>query len=156
MSKKFIMPAPDAISELLCMVFGDGVKTSKGKEGSAKDSYIATFVDDDDKLVALCASDLPFVAYASAALSMIPAAVANDMIKEKDLNDTVIANFHEIMNICSKLMMSDDSDHLRLLKTLDPAEAEKTVADFTATSTGAFAIDIPKYGIGNLTFYIGE
>jgi len=150
------MPAPDAISELLCMVFGDGVKTSKGKEESAKGSYIATYVDDEDKLVALCACDLSFVAYSSAALSMIPAAVANEMIKDKDLNETVIANFHEIMNICSKLMMSDDSAHLRLLKTIDPSESEKTVADFKAASTSAYAIDIPKYGIGKLTFYLGE
>ncbi len=156
MRKNFILPSPESINSILCMIFGDGVKTENGKEGQLKDSYIATFIDDEDNLVALCSSDLPFVAYASAALSMIPAGVANDMIKEKDLNETVISNFYEVMNICSKLMMSDDTDHLRLQKTLEPPESEKTVADFKKGDSEAFTIDIPKYGVGNLTFYLSQ
>lgn len=150
------MPEPKSISEILVMVFGDGVKTEKGKPSDLKEAYIATYIDDDDNLVALCSCDLPFVAYSSSALSMIPAGAANDMIKEKDLNETVMANFNEIMNICSKLFMSDDSDHLRLGKILDPASSTATLAEFKEDKNEAFTIDVPKYGVGNLTFYIGE
>lgn len=155
MSNNFLMPTPDSTKEILSMVLGDGLAINN-EENDSENGYIATYIDDEDKLVALCTCDLPFVAYSSAALSMIPAGVANEMIKDNELNDNVLANFHEVMNICSKLMMSDDTDHLRLEKTVLPPDSEKTVSDFEVGSKEVFTIDIPNYGKGTFSFYLGK
>ena len=59
------------------------------------------------------------------------------------------------MNICSKLLMSDSSAHLRLDKTLDPGAANDAVASLEGASEKvAFSVDIPRYGSGTLTFLI--
>ena len=118
------------------------------------DSYVATYVDREDKLVAICACDRPFVTYSGAALSMIPATVANEMIEGAELTDAFVANFHEVMNICAKLMMSDDSAHLKLQKTLSPAESADAISSLTEGQSCTFTLDIPQYGKGALSFFI--
>ncbi len=111
--------------------------------------------DDDDKLVALCVCDKEFVAYSGAALSMIPADVANEMISGNSVTEAMIGNFYEVMNICSKLLMSDSSAHLRLDKTLVPEDSAETVSALKESAQViGFNVEIPKYGVGGLTFLV--
>ena len=93
---------------------------------------------------------------AGAALSMIPAPAANGMIAEKSVTEDVKANFHEVMNICSKLMLSDKSPHLRLVDVQEPgASTTQIVTSLDASATTvAFEVEIPRYGKGYLGFSI--
>ena len=117
--------------------------------------HVATFVNPEDQLVALCACDKPFVAYSGAALSMIPADVANEMINGGEVSEAMVGNFYEVMNICSKLMMRDGSAHLRLHQTLEPGQAADAIATLNGKAEAkTFGIDIPRYGSGKLTFLI--
>ena len=155
MSTKYVIPTPQSISGLLAMIFGDGVDTKDRDAADLDGQHIATFVDDDDQLVALCACDKEFVAYSGAALSMIPADVANEMISGNSISEAMLGNFYEVMNICSKLLMSDTSAHLRLDKTLSPQESVETVSALQGSAqTIGFNVDIPKYGVGMLTFLV--
>lgn len=154
MSTSYILPDTAAIASLLEMIFGEGVGVTDQGTPDLSGKHLATFLNDEDELVAVCAGDKPFVAYSGAALSMIPADVANEMV-DGAITDTVADNFHEVMNIFSKLMMSETSAHLRLEKILQPDQTSGPISALEGTATPlAFDIDIPKYGKGNLALLI--
>jgi hypothetical protein len=137
------------------LVVGEGVKAKLIDPQDLGDKQTATFICDDNELVAMCACDTNFVVYSGTALSMIPSDVANEMIKDNDVSETVYDNFYEIMNICSKLLMSDTSDHLRLDKSLSPQDsAEPLSALEGGSSVTSFMVEIPGYGEGELSFKI--
>ena len=155
MSNNYVIPTTQAVSGLLAMIFGDGVETKDHEAPDLESQHVATFIDDDDQLVALCVCDKEFVAYSGAALSMIPADVANEMISGNSISEAMVGNFYEVMNICSKLLMSDSSAHLRLDKTLSPEESTEPVSALKdSAKIIGFNVGIPKYGTGMLTFLV--
>lgn len=154
MSTSYLMPTCQSITAILEMVFGSGLSVQEGAAPGAAECFAATYVNREDNLVALCLCDLPFVAYSGASLSMIPAGVAKEMIASRDLSKAFVDNFHEVMNICSKLMMSDHSAHLRLMKTLSPVESGGAITSLAENQSCSFVVDIPQYGQGALTFLI--
>lgn len=140
---------------MLSMIFGEELDVNACEPPELSSQYVATFINDDNQLVALCACDKAFVAYAGAALSMIPADVANEMIAHDKVTEAMVGNFYEVMNISSKLMMSDSSAHLRLDKTLHPAQAAEQIAALEGSAQiKGFGVDIPQYGKGTLTFVV--
>ena len=155
MCTNYVVPTPESIASLLSMIFGEALDVSKCDTPVLDDRHAATFIDDEDHLVGLCICDKQFVAYSGAALSMIPADVAKDMINGNDVPEAMVGNFGEVMNICSKLMMSESSKHLRLGKTLSPGASADALASLQESAEiSAFGVDIPKYGKGTLTFVV--
>lgn len=155
MSASFVTPDGNAVAKLLETIFGNGLAVSDSDSPDVSDKHTATFIDDEDKLVAVCVCDKSFVAYSGAALSMIPAGVANDMINGGEVSEALVGNFYEVMNICSKLLMSDSSAHLRLDKVLEPGDAGSTTAELKGDSVlKGFIVDIPGYGSGEVSFLI--
>ena len=154
MSTTYELPTLQTVSSLLGMIFGDDLSASKCDSPALDGKYVATFLSDDDHLVALCVCDKEFVAYSGAALSMIPADVAKEMIAGNAVTDAMVDNFYEVMNICSKLLMSESGAHLRLDKTLSPDQSVAAIAAMKESHTAAFGVDIPRYGKGTLTFVI--
>lgn len=154
MSTKYIIPKSAAISSLLEMIFGEGVKVAEAPADVAGKT-VATFIDDDDQLVALCACDSEFVGYSGAALSMIPPDAVNEVLAGGELTPVLKDNFFEVMNICSKLLMSDSSAHLRLHRTMPPGEAGAAIEALAGSASGlGFSVDIPRYGKGNMHFLV--
>ena len=153
MSTSYVMPEPKAISALLEMIFGDGVKVDKAAPDVAGKT-VATFIDDSDRLVALCACDDRFVGYSGAALSMIPPDAANEILAGGEMTPVMKENFYEVMNICSKLLMSDSSAHLRLHRTLPAEQAGAAIAELEAATGIGFQVDIPRYGAGCMHFLV--
>ena len=152
---QFVTPKADEVVNLLGMILGDGLEISESEAIDLSNKHTATFLDDNDELVAVCCCDVPFVAYSGAALSMIPSAAADEMIKDQELTEAISDNFYEVMNICSKLLMSDTSAHLRLDKTLTPTEAAEAVASLeSAEVKKSFELNIPDYGAGSIAFAI--
>lgn len=153
MSKRFVKPYTERVRALLAMIFGDELEANECDVPDFSNKYVATFVDDEDKLVALCICDQQFTTYSGAALAMIPSNIADEMIAENDLSKTLSDNFYEVMNICSKLLMSDESEHLRLDKTLVGAPGDEAIAALgeDAIKCG-FEVDIPRYGKGIMSF----
>lgn len=150
-------PLPDAgkVRNILGLLF-DGLDIKNGAKsdlGPNTGAWLAVYVSDEGKPVAFCATDLALSAASSAALSMLPPAAAQDAVKSKELTDVMRGNLREIMNICSRLLMTDASAHLKLeevypAKALPAAagEALKRVAGRTD-----FELKMPKYGGGVLS-----
>jgi hypothetical protein len=155
MSETYIKPTADSVTSLLAMIYGDDLNTSDLDAAAISGQRIATFINDDDKLVAACVCDRQFVVYSGAALSMIPAGGVEDMIADNSISEAIADSFHEVMNICSKLLMSDSSDHLRLDKTLDCAQQADFDANIDALPTRlGFKVEIPGYGNGAMAIYM--
>ena len=155
MSERFLVPTEESVAEILGMLFGEEPEVGATDNPAIDGRFSATFLDDNDQLVAACSSDIDFVAYSGAALSMIPADFAKETIDEGEPTDMMFANFYEVMNICSKLFMSDSSDHLRLAKTFKPAETSEAIGGLVgAANESTFTVGIPGYGGGSLSFYV--
>ena len=155
MSSRYVVPDTAAVSKLLEIIFGDDIAVSDNTSSDLADKHVATFIDREDKLVAFCACDKPYVGYSGGALSMMPVGAIEDMIASDDMSESLMDNFYEVMNICSKLMLSDSSDHLRLDKTMKADEAPEEINELMNSSTHAgFVLDIPRYGKGSMDFYI--
>src|ERR1700680_2791113 len=111
-------PLPDIaqVKDLLGMLFDAlSVKLGPKLDVSPKaTSYFGVYVSDDGTPVALCGCDMAFAANSGAALSMLPPNVAKEAAKDKELTPVMLANLHEVMNICTRLMLRDDSPHLKL------------------------------------------
>lgn len=152
---KYVEPTSKSVTELLGMLFGDDLAANDSDVTDIAKPYVATFINSDEKIVATCTCDLDFVAYSGAAFSMVPADVAKEMIADGELTETFLSNFHELMNICSKLMLSDDSLHLKLDKTLQPdAGAADAIAAVESPKVCSFTLEIPGYGSGEMVYHI--
>jgi len=150
-------PLPDIaeVKELLGMLFDGLTVKSLPKLGvpPKASSYVAVYVSDDGTPAALCGCDMAFAANGGAALSMLAPNVAKEAAKEKELTPVMFANLHEVMNICTRLVLRDDSPHLKLselcaLNALPPAAAAIAAAPRGRVD---FEIGLGKYGAGVLS-----
>jgi len=134
------------------MIFDEELEVVPVAETALDGRYVAVFVDDAGATAALCACDTPFVAFAGAALSLVPFDVIDEMIERDGITATILANFHEVMNICATLFMTNfGAEHLKLDAILRPASAQEVVAGFRdGHETTAFQVRIPRYGEGRL------
>jgi len=143
---------PDAryAATLLDMLF-DGLTVKPGaKLDLAAAAWCAVYVGDDGIAGAFCACDIAFAANAGAALSMLPPGAAKDAIRERTLTDVMQGNLHEVMNICTRLVVRENAPHLRLsgvvaIAALAPATAALLKG---AKARVDFEIGIPRYGAG--------
>jgi hypothetical protein len=150
-------PLPDVaqVKDLLGMLFdGLSVKLGPKLDVSPKAaSYFGVYVSDDGTPAALCGCDIAFAANSGAALSMLPPNVAKEAAKDKELTPVMLANLHEVMNICTRLILRDDSPHLKLrelcaLNSLPPPAAAIMGAPRSRID---FEIGLGKYGSGVLS-----
>lgn len=152
----YVAPKADEISSLLGMVFGENPKVEVSEDLNVEGKYVAPFINRENKLVAYCASDLPCIVYSGACLSMLPKGSSEDMLKEGQADETTMLNYYEVMNIITKVLMDDDSEHLRIAKRiLNPDEsvrAEKVMRG--QGKTYGFTMDVPGYGSGNMVFQV--
>ncbi len=155
---RFVRPTAERLAEFLGMIFGnDTLEVVEDTPGRLRDRHIAVFTDDEGALAAFCLCDKPFVAYAGAALSMIPASVANEAVANDDITESMLENFAEVMNILSRLMMSDYSAHLKLDRTAPPLEAAAILnkLENRIQQATSFIVKIPRYGDAAMTFFVG-
>jgi len=155
MSTTYQIPTTQSVTDLLCALFGEGLNTSECDSPDLAGQHVVSFISGDDKLVALAVCDTKFVAYSGAALSMLPVDVANEMISSNVVSDVIAGNFYEVMNICSKLLMTESGAHLRLDQTLSAEQSADAIAALQDSShVTAFGVDIPEYGKGTLSFVV--
>lgn len=150
---QFVTPSVQSVQKILAMMYGEDTSVTLRDDTGIDDCHVATYVDDDGGLVAVCACDPQFVGYSGAALTMLPAGVVQDMIDSGQFSETVLENFYEVMNICSRVLMSESSPHLRLKDTLAPAAGADAAGGVEGdTATVGFDVSIPRYGAGRVVF----
>lgn len=141
-------PDAEGVKAIMRMLFGEDVAVTPAAAPPPA-GPVASFVDPDGRAVAAAQCDVAFGAYAGAALSMIPPAGAEDAVAEGRLSDGMTDNLHEVMNICSKLFMDDQTPHLRLDRMY--AAADEVPDEVQAVLGGTAAdllVGIPRYGDG--------
>lgn len=149
----YVVPTSQSVATLLQMLYGHDLSASDSAADDVTSYRVATFVDDANNVVAGVVCDIKFVVYSGAALSMIPSGGADDMILHSKATDAVLDNFHEVMNIYSKLFMTETGAHLRLGKIIDADQAAQSATMQTLYSTATavgFEIDVPEYGKGKM------
>ncbi|WP_456372503.1 hypothetical protein [Thiolapillus sp.] len=152
------LPKPIELQQMLAMMYGNDLKASPGDPVTAapgSQSVVALYVDDENAPVATCAMDYNFTAFAGASLTKIPLGTAKECAQNGDFSEIMIGNVHEIMNICSRLLMNSDSPHLRLLNLYQsPEELPQEVQELVQKppATADFSISFADYGDGGLSF----
>lgn len=135
----------------------DGLSTSdiKAVTEIADNSYVGTFIDDNAALVAVCLMDLPLAAKMAAAITMFPPGAAEDAIDDGHVDEGLRDNLHEIMNICSRLFLNDNTPHLKHEKIVQVKDADAAVSAFLDTrsdlAVGSISVELVKYGSGIAT-----
>lgn len=155
MSTNYHIPASRETLGVLSMMYGDGLVVEKNKEEPVLENQklIGLFVDTEGETVAACICDLDFAAYGGAALSMMPKGGAEDAAENDDLSESMKENVYEIMNICSRLLMSDDTPHLKLGEMyVGVSEVPTDSLEVLKSASGhtQFDVQIPNYGTGRL------
>jgi hypothetical protein len=152
-------PLPDIglVKQLLGMLFdGMTVKAGAKLDASPKSSSFAgVYVGADGNPGALCCCDMAFAASSGAALSMLPPNAVKEALKDKELTPMMLSNLHEVMNICTRLMLRDGSPHLKLREVCAAAKLAPPAAAIAAAPKGRidFEIAIAKYGSGVLSVF---
>jgi hypothetical protein len=155
---KIPLPKPIELQQILSMMYGTGLKAEPGEPVPAEPgskSLVAVYVDDDDQPIAACAVDYPFTAYAGASLTRIPLGTAKECIDTGEFSEIMLGNVHEIMNICSRLLMNSESPHLRLDGFYqEPGKLPEPVQELMqkAPETADFSVTFPDYGDGRVSF----
>ncbi len=150
-------PLPDAakVKNILGILF-DGLDVKPGgtfDRTPAGGAWFGVFISDVGAPVAMCGADVNLAASFGAAFSMLPAAAVKDAAKSRELTGVMIDNLREIMNICTRLVMSDTSPHLKLEQIYPVKALPAPAATLLGASSGRceFQIQMPKYGGGILS-----
>lgn len=149
------LPTADDMRRMLAMMYDDlecGDGTAVSEDGDK--CVVAIYLSDDDQPIAAALCDYKFAAFTGAALTRIPPGGAEDAADEKDLGESILENVQEVFNICSRLLMTADSPHLRLGKVYEGVDTvpEAEAALFASSERVHLKADVPNYGEGNVTF----
>lgn len=157
MPGKYPVPDEKKIHDILAMLYGNDVTLDTCDSVSiANDkNMLAVFIDDEGTPSTACACNHNFVAFAGSALTKIPVGGAEDAAETGDFSEMMLSNLYEVMNICSRMFMTDTSPHVKLdkvYKTFD--EAPDNVRDLfqDAEERIDFDVSIPGYGNGAVSF----
>ena len=158
MATMHLVPQGNDVKKMLGMLCGGDLGVTPGEPvatNAGSRTIVAVYTNREGAPVTACCCDIPFAAYSGAALSMIPKGGAEDAVKDGSLPEMMRSNLHEIMNICSRLFLTDETPHLKLdglYDTVDALpEAVRSVID-TAAGRSDLRISIPGYGEGNISF----
>lgn len=133
----------------------EGLEVRPGRRFEAMPAsgcWVGLYIADSGAPVAACIADSALAAYASAALSMLPLSIARSAAESKELNELMVENLHEVLNICTRLLTSEESAQLRLGFVYPVDAMPNKVTAFLGASNGRidFELTVPKYGPGNL------
>lgn len=112
---------PHALSKVLRTLLGRVVPIKPGPPPPAsRPRVIATYLTDDGALHGLIICDVPLACHLGAALSLIPAAVANESVKKGRIDEVLFEHLHEVLNVCVPLFVEPDGPRVRFGVLLAP------------------------------------
>ncbi|MFK7843805.1 MAG: hypothetical protein AB8G77_00785 [Rhodothermales bacterium] len=151
-----VLPNKEDIYEMLNLFFGDNMSAKyKTEPVDVAGKYAAIYVDSEGEPGAICYVDVPFAAYAGGAMTMMPPGPVQEAAASNDLSEMMVQNLYEIMNICTRLIINDDTRHLKLTEVRKTEEITEIVDVLLAAGNrGDYEINIPKYGVGTMSFLV--
>ncbi|MFK7734307.1 MAG: hypothetical protein AB8B48_21970 [Pseudomonadales bacterium] len=149
--KPYKLPEEKSLQESLLMILGEEPELAT-LESLDSASHVALFINEDQQVVSSCSVDLSGAAALSCGLSLIPPAMADEMIKDKKLTDIASENLYEVMNIFSSLFMDNDTPHLKLSSVALVDEVSLPSDDACETTENIFSVTSGKYQPGIVSF----
>ena len=160
MELTYACPNAVEIGEMFTMLLGKDCKVRKSDDvtfdGSANWVF-AVFDEEDGTLGAVIACDVATAAYGGAALSLIPAGIAEESVKKGEVAENLSENFHEVLNVCAGLFNSPGTPRLKLGHYSEPPDeaGEGLVQWFDeAEYKSGFSVAVDGYGTGRLIVYV--
>ncbi|MDO9380438.1 MAG: response regulator [Nocardioidaceae bacterium] len=154
------VPRPHAVRTLLEGLLGrdvalsDGVPVAPGPDPGAR---VALYVDDTNRPSATAAGDLAFCAYVAAALGLVPAGGARDVVRDGGLTPFLDEVLPEVLNVLGSLFNVPDAPHVRLVQVYDdPSSVPPEVLRALGTPglRSDHTVDVAGYGSGRLTLAV--
>lgn len=153
-----VLPTRQSVRETFEMLMGRPVKAGDGDrvtlDLTSGPVSVGTILDDQNRLVAVVAADLPLTVHAGACLGLLPAGGAEDMVAEKELSAAISENFYEVLNVLSSTFNVEGASHVRLgVVHTDPTSMPPLVL-ITLKSLSRrddLRIEVGGYGAGNLS-----
>ena len=153
------LPALQAISQMMEGLLGKQVTCSEASEryDCKGDVAIGVYTLDPlggDTADAVVVGDTGFVAFAGAALSLIPAARAEELVASGVIDEERRGDAHEVFNVLSTLFHADDRAcrlmNLHFVGSPEPAELQALLEG----SSLHVELEIEGYGPGHASFYL--
>jgi len=143
------LPTLNTVEKLIQCLLGNQVQTKASAPGPdlTKPHVVASYVDDSNAVRRVLVCELALANSMGAAMSMIPAGVANEATKAGIVAENIEGNLSEVLNICVNLFTENAPDrltfsNLKLCSSKDPAPAVR--------ESVKYAIDIPRYVGGSM------
>src|SRR6056297_1832505 len=156
----YASPTAVEIAEMLTSLLGKDTTARKNPavdfDGTANWIF-AVYDEEDGTLGAVIACDVATAAYGGAALSLIPASMAQDSIRAGQVAENLSENFREVLNVCAGLFNSPGTPRLKLGHYSEPPDeaGEGLVAWFgEAEQKTGLDINIDGYGNGGMVVYV--
>ena len=122
------------------------------KPAPGKLAYVGTFHGGERTVIAMCAADIAFAAYAGSALSLVPPDVAESNIRAGALDEAVA----EVLNVLARVYVVPESRHVTLLQSIFPPAAAPASIDGVPAGQvkrADFEVTLDGYGTGLLTLW---
>jgi hypothetical protein len=154
------LPAAKDVKDMLSGLVGKEVSVATGAPVTPtpdKPVSVAVYVDPHMAINALCVLDLGASAYIAGALALLPPGGCQDAVEEDgELTALLAEALHEVVNVLSALLNVPGAPHSKLHKLHAagediPGDVEGMLAAFNRVD---FAIDVPGYGKGAISFVI--
>ena len=120
---------------------------------------VAEFVDDHLKLRAIAVLDLPLSVHLGAAIGLVPAPGAKDMVESKSPSPMVVENLYEVLNVLSATFNKAGALHLKIYKLHAPGAAlPADVAGIARRLTARLDLtaSVKGYGGGRLGLVLAD
>ncbi|HAD09575.1 MAG TPA: hypothetical protein DCF62_08855 [Porticoccaceae bacterium] len=113
------------------------------------------FIDDENTPVAIIGCEKKVAVYMGAAMTMMAPAVAHELADSGDISAMINDSICEVMNIMSRLFMSQGTGHLRFgkLESYSTLPTEIECLLNTADKKSVYQISVKKYGEGILKYF---
>lgn len=155
MSHRIPLPGPIAIAELLEALLGQEVRVARAEAKAIVPSFVAAYLTPEDELAACCVADVEIVTVVGAAMAAVPPGAAKELLAAGPPPENVVENFREVVNVLASLLCSDDTVHVRLATLHGPSLPEEITDRIDgATQRVDFALEVPGYGSGHLSFLV--
>lgn len=151
------LPAVKDVKDALEGLLGRDVDTNHGDPFSGDQRAGATyaiFVDDRLGTRAVAVADLPFSAYAGAAIGLVPVGGAEVALEDKELSPMLQENLYEVLNVLASVFNADGAPHVKLHSVHHVGETVPTDAIAYANTLGRrldLELKVASYGAGRLS-----
>jgi hypothetical protein len=160
MPTRYPVPKAEALQDVLSALVGADVRIAVLKQPQLDEdapSVLAEFVDEYEKLGALCRVDHAGAISLAGALNGVPADAVDDAIEGYRLDEHAVENTREIVNILAQLFNSDHTPHIRFREMhRQPGKLPDETQQLRRAPSGVrhFSVTVATHAAGLMSFLI--